>query len=60
MKMATGWMLMIAGVVLIVWTRIISIDLTEGQALVAHAPVWALSAGFVLGGYYLTSQQRAG
>ena len=45
-----AWGFIAAGCALVVVLRILSIDLTEGRALVRYLPYWALAAALVAAG----------
>ncbi len=57
MEKLIGYTAMLAGVIGVVTLRVLSIDLTEGQSLVAYWHGWAISASLLFLGAFLMGRK---
>jgi hypothetical protein len=57
MEKLIGYTAMLAGVIGVVTLRVLSIDLTEGQSLVAYWHEWAISASLLFLGAFLMGRK---
>jgi len=48
-----GYFFVLSGIALIVYLRILGIDMTEVRLLITFAPYWVLSVGLLVGGFYI-------
>jgi len=46
-----GYFFVLSGIALIVYLRILGIDMTEGRLLITFAPYWVLSIGLLVSGF---------
>jgi len=53
-----GWTVFSLGVLIIVFRRIVGIDLTEGQLFIQDLPWWIVAAGCLIGGVAIISNAR--